>query len=71
MEFGIAVEIFFVDAAKKSFSSFSHVMVVMPIFKQTKFLDSYLHFFGSLRISLELRIIWFREKGRQSQACKR
>jgi hypothetical protein len=69
VEFGVAVGFFLKDAAKKGFSSFSHIVVVVPFFELTEFLDSDLDFFGSLKITLELRIIWFRQKGRQSRAC--
>ncbi len=56
-EFGVAVEIFLEDAAKKGFSSFSHIVVVVPFLKIAEFLDSDLYFFSSLGIRLELRII--------------
>ena len=57
-------EYFFLkDAAKKGLSSFSHIVVVVPFFELAEFLDSDLDFFGSLKITLELRIIWFRQKG--------
>jgi hypothetical protein len=70
VEFGVAVGFFLEDAAKKGFSSFSHIVVVVPFFELAELLDSDLHFFGSLKIRLELQIIWFRQKGRQSQACR-
>ena len=69
--FGVAVEFFLEDAAKKGFSSFSHIVVVVPFLEGTEFLDADLYFFGSLGIRLELRIIWFQGRGRQSQACIR
>ena len=53
VHFGIAVKFLLKDAAKKSFSSFPHIIVIVPLFEIGQLLDPDLYFFGSLKITLK------------------